>query len=110
MLNEYEQRQLDTIEEVLLRDPDLSACFREEHRASVPRRFPRPRCLVIPGVLIMAIAAFLGLGEAFAQGLGLLLLGLAWWAAITPPVRRRVRRSIKCYVGNLKMPWFPPAP
>lgn len=110
MLNEYEQRQLDTIEEVLLRDPDLSACFREEHSARVPRQFPRPRCLVIPGVLITVIAAFLGLGEASVQGLGLLFLGLAWWAAINPPIRRRVMRSIKYCAGNLKMPWFPPAP
>ncbi|HVN13278.1 MAG TPA: DUF3040 domain-containing protein [Kineosporiaceae bacterium] len=108
MLNEHERHQLEAIEEVLLRDPDLSACFGQDRPRAVPRRYPRPRCLVIPGVLIMATATFLGLGGVFAQGLGLVALGLVWSTATNALVRGRVNRSLKHCVEALDQSWFRP--
>ena len=109
MLSEYEQRELATIEELLLRDADLSACF-QENCPAVRRAALRPRCLIIPGILIMAVAVFLGLGAAFAQGLGLVVLGLAWWTAINAGVRRRARCSVERWIRAYERSWFPPAP
>jgi hypothetical protein len=109
MLSEYEQRELTAIEELLLRDPDLSACFQDQPSA-VRRRVPRPRCLIVPGTLIMAAAVFLGLGAAFAQGLGLVIIGLAWWTATSAAVRREAKRSIEYCIETFERSWAPPAP
>jgi hypothetical protein len=108
MLNEYEQRELATIEKHLLHDPDLSACFQEDG-AAARRAVPRPRCLVVPGVLIMASAVFLGLGAVLAQGLGLVILGLARWTTTNPNLWRRARRSFERCVETYERSWFPPA-
>ena len=106
-LTEYEQREWAAIEELLLRDPDLSACYEKERRA-VGRTGPLARCLIVPGILIMTAAAFLGFADAFGQGLGLVVLGLAWWTATTPGVRGRARRSIERCIKTYEASWFPP--
>jgi DUF3040 family protein len=108
MLSEYEQRELATIEEQLLRDPDLSACFQEDD-AAARRAAPRPLCLVVPGILIMAAAVFLGVGAALAQGLGLVVLGMAWSTATNARLRRRARLSIKYCIEAYERSWPPPA-
>ena len=109
MLSEYEQRELATIEERLLQDRALSACFQGEPSA-VRRPVLRPRCLVVPGILIMLVAGVLELGAAFAQGLGLVVLGLAWWIATSAVFRRRAKRFITYCIETFERSWLPPDP
>lgn len=105
MLNDHEQRQLDRIEEALLRDAHLSACFQRDWRASLRRVAPGPRCLVLPGVLIMAASMVLGLGGPFAQGVGLVGFGLTWSIATNPVARRRVKRFLMYSLEAYERSW-----
>jgi Protein of unknown function (DUF3040) len=109
MLSEHEQRELAAIEDTLLRDPALSACFHEEPPL-VGRRVLRPSCLMVPGIVIAFAASVLGLGAVLAQGLGLIILGLVWWIATSAVARRRARRSITYCIESFKRSWFPPTP
>ena len=97
MLSEHEKRELQGIEEMLRSDTRFFARFtrRRSRRGRSGRRFPR--VLVVTGVLIMIAAAFLGLGDAFVQGLALALVGILWkrpWPRFPrpdlgrPPTRR----------------------
>jgi Protein of unknown function (DUF3040) len=78
MLSEYEKRELQAIEEMLRSDTRFSARFRRRRSRRGPRGPRLPRVLLVTGVLVMVAAAFLGLGDAFVQGLVLALAGLLW--------------------------------
>lgn len=89
MLSEHEKRELQAIEEMLLADTRLIARFRRRRRRL---RGPLlPRVLLVSGVLVMVCAAFLGLGDAFVQGLALALAGFLWrrpWSRLPRRVMR----------------------
>ena len=90
MLSEFEKRELQAIEEMLLSDTRFSTRFRRRRSRRGPRGPRLPRVLLVTGVLIMVSAAFLGLGDAFLQGLALAVAGLLW----KKPWPRLPRRDI----------------
>jgi hypothetical protein len=94
MLTERERRELEIIERQLSSDPRLAALARK-HRRPFLRRLVSPSSLMAFGALVMVIAVALGLGETFAQGLGLTILGLGWWSwtAEAPRRSRAPRRA-----------------
>jgi len=92
MLTERERRELEIIERQLSSDPRLAALARK-HRRPFLRRLVSPSSLMAFGALVMLIAVVLGLGETFAQGLALTILGLGWWSwTAEAPYRNRARR------------------
>ena len=86
---------------MLLSDTRFSARFRRRRSRRGPRGPRLPRVLLVMGVLIMVSAAFLGLSDAFLQGLVLAVAGLLWkkpWPRLprrddTPPTERARRLS-----------------
>jgi Protein of unknown function (DUF3040) len=75
MLSEYEQRELRSIEQMLLSDSRFSATLRGSQSPAERRSRRLARVLLVSGVLIMVAATFLGLGAAFVEGLGLAMVG-----------------------------------
>jgi hypothetical protein len=76
MLSEHERRELQTIEQMLLSDSRFSSGFTRLRSRRERRNRSLARILVVFGVLISVAAMFLGLGDAFVEGLGLTAAGL----------------------------------
>jgi Protein of unknown function (DUF3040) len=88
MLSEHERRELRTIEQMLLSDSRFSSGFTRLHSRGERRNRHLARVLVVFGVLITVTAMFLGLGDAFVEGLGLTAAGLLL-AGFRPKSARR---------------------
>jgi hypothetical protein len=76
MLSEHERRELRTIEQMLASDGRFSSGFTRLRSRRERRNRSLARILVVFGVLISVAAMFLGLGDAFVEGLGLTAAGL----------------------------------
>jgi hypothetical protein len=76
MLSEHERRELRTIEQMLASDSRFSSGFTRLRSRRERRNRHLARILVVFGVLITIAGMFLGLGDAFVEGLGLTAAGL----------------------------------
>jgi DUF3040 family protein len=92
MLSEHERRELQSIEQMLLSDSRFSSGFTRLRSRGERRNRSLARALVGFGVLIMVAAAFLGLGDALVEGLGLTTAGLLVWR-FRPAFPRRAPRT-----------------
>jgi hypothetical protein len=89
MLSEHERRELRTIEQMLLSDSRFSSGFTRLRSRRERRNRHLARILVVFGVLITIAGMFLGLGDAFVEGLGLTAAGLLLAGFRPKSVRRR---------------------
>ena len=87
MLSERERRELELIERELgFDDPRFAAALRRGFAGRCGgfagrfrRQLYRPRSVILFGVLLMAAALFLELGDTFLQGMIVTAAGATWW-------------------------------